>query len=74
MARQVVATLGLDMVRLEADMQAPEVTQRIAQDRQDAATLSVTKTPEYFVNGRQMQSFGRQQLQELVRGAVQRAY
>jgi len=74
MARQVVATLGLDMARLEADMQSPEVLQRIAQDRQDAATLNVTKTPEYFVNGRQMQSFGRQQLQELVRDAVQRAY
>ena len=74
MARQVVASLGLDMLQLTADMQTPEVAQRIAQDSQDAATLNVTKTPEYFVNGRQMQSFGRQQLRELVRGAVQKAY
>ncbi len=66
--------LGLDLVRLTADMRAPEVDQRIAQDSRDAAALQVTKTPEYFVNGRQMASFGRQQLLALVNDALQRAY
>lgn len=66
--------VGLDLVRLAADMRAPEVDQRIAQDSRDAAALQVTKTPEYFVNGRQMASFGRQQLQDLIRDALQRAY
>jgi protein-disulfide isomerase len=66
--------VGLDLVRLAADMRAPEVDQRMAQDSRDAAALQVTKTPEYFVNGRQMASFGRQQLQALINDALQRAY
>ncbi len=74
MARQVVAALGLDMAQLDADMRTAEVAERMARDRQDAAALGVEKTPEYFVNGRQMASFGRQQLQDLVRDAVRRAY
>lgn len=74
MARQLLAGLGLDMEQLAADMQAAEVAERMAQDSRDAAALEVTKTPEYFVNGRQMASFGRQQLQHLIREAVQRAY
>jgi protein-disulfide isomerase len=74
MARQVMAGVGLDLERLAADMAASDVAERMAQDRRDAAALNVSKTPEYFVNGRQMQSFGRQQLQGLIRDAVKRAY
>jgi protein-disulfide isomerase len=74
MARQVVAGLGLDLEQLTADMSAPEVAERMAQDSKDAALLNVTKTPEYFVNGRQMQSFGRQQLLSLIREALRGAY
>jgi 2-hydroxychromene-2-carboxylate isomerase len=74
MARQVVASVGLDMVRLAADMNAPDVAQRMAQDRSDAQKLGVKQTPEYFVNGKQMPSFGRQQLQDLVRQALNAAY
>jgi len=59
---------------LTVDMSAPEVAERMAKDSQDAALLNVTKTPEYFVNGRQMQSFGRQQLLSLIREALQGAY
>ena len=55
-------------------MKAPEVAQRIEQDRKDAKALDVTKTPEYFVNGRPLPSFGLQQLQTLVKDEVQKAY
>jgi|JI8StandDraft_1071087.scaffolds.fasta_scaffold197230_1 protein-disulfide isomerase len=74
LALQALAPVGLDLARLQADMRAPEVDQRIAQDRRDAEALQVSKTPEYFVNGRQMASFGRQQLQDLIREELQRAY
>ena len=74
LARQAIAGIGLNLEQLAADMHAPEVTQRIQQDIGDAAALNVTKTPEYFVNGRQMQSFGRQQLQNLVRETLQSVY
>lgn len=74
MARQVVATVVPDMAKLATDMNAPDVQQRMAQDRSDAQKLGVRQTPEYFVNGRQMESFGRQQLQDLVRQALNAAY
>ncbi len=56
------------------DMNSPEVAQRMEQDRNDAMALKVTATPEYFVNGRPMPSFGLQQLQTLVSEALQSAY
>jgi protein-disulfide isomerase len=55
------------MERLTADMHAVEVKQRIAQDKKDSVLLKVSATPEYFVNGRQLPSFGQQQLADLVR-------
>jgi len=54
------------MDRLRADMMAPEVARVIAQDVADARTLNVTKTPEYFVNGRPLPSFGFEQLTALI--------
>jgi protein-disulfide isomerase len=74
LALPIVAGLGLDMQRLEADMRAPAVGQRMALDMRDAERLNVKQTPEYFVNGRQMPSFGRVQLQQLVREALRDAY
>lgn len=73
-ARRVLAGTGVNVDLLEADMKAAEVEQRMALDRIDAAQLKVTKTPEYFVNGRQMQTFGRQQLERLVADELKRAY
>lgn len=73
-ALRVLSMAGLDMERLWADMSDSAVAERMAIDRRDAEALGVTKTPEYFVNGRQMTSFGRQQLQALVRSELDRAY
>jgi protein-disulfide isomerase len=69
-----IASVGLDMQRLAADVNSPEVTERIQRDLQDAKTLRVTATPEYFVDGRPMPSFGEQQLRTLVAEALQRQY
>jgi len=71
---QAIAGLGLNQERLMADMNAPEVTRRMEQDRNDAISLKVTATPEYFVNGRPLPSFGEQQLLNLVNEELQRAY
>lgn len=71
---QLVAGLGLDMERLQADMNSPAVTERVERDRADAKTLKVTATPEYFVNGQPMPSFGEQQLRGLVAGALAESY
>ncbi|WP_420473569.1 DsbA family protein [Noviherbaspirillum sp. ST9] len=65
--------LGLDMQRANTDMQSPEVTRIIQQDLADAQTLNVTKTPEYFVNGKPLPSFGYDQLKKLVDDALANA-
>jgi protein-disulfide isomerase len=71
---QAIAGVGLNVDQLMADINDPGVTQRMEQDRNDAMTLKVTATPEYFVNGRPMPSFGVQQLQDLISEALQSAY
>lgn len=63
--------LGLDLDKVRADMAAPEIANVIAQDLADARTLNVTQTPEYFVNGRPLPSFGYEQLKKLVDDALE---
>jgi len=62
--------LGLDMERLAFDMTAPEIARVIEQDLQDARTLNVSKTPEFFVNGKPLPQFGARELQNLVSEAL----
>ena len=66
--------LGLNLEQMKVDMNAPEIAQRIEQDLKDAKSLNVTKTPEFFVNGRPLPSFGLEQLQNLVKEALTKAY
>ena len=67
-----IAGVGLDMEQLRADMNTVEVMRRIEKDKQDSILLKVSATPEYFVNGRPLPSFGQQQLAELVREELQK--
>ena len=62
-----IASVGLDMDQLMVDMESIEVLTRMEQDKKDAITLKVSKTPDYFVNGRPLPSFGTQQLASLIR-------
>jgi protein-disulfide isomerase len=67
-----IAGVGLDMEQLQADMESPDILARMEKDQQDAVTLKVSKTPEYFVNGRALPSFGPQQLADLVREELEK--
>ena len=67
-----IAGLGLDMEQLEADMNSMEVMARMEQDKKDSIFLKVSKTPDYFVNGRPLPSFGQQQLANLVREELEK--
>ena len=58
--------LGLNLEQMRIDMHAPEIANLIAQDLADGETLKVNKTPEFFVNGKPLPSFGYEQLQTLV--------
>ena len=65
--------VGLNMARLETDMNNFDVKARMEQDKKDAVFLKVSATPEYFVNGRPLPSFGQQQLVNLVREELAKA-
>ncbi|MDP2680719.1 MAG: thioredoxin domain-containing protein [Rhodoferax sp.] len=66
----LLAPLGLDLVQLQNDANAPEVATLIARDLADAKTLNVTMTPEYFVNGKPLPQFGFAELKQLVDDAL----
>lgn len=66
--------LGLDLARLKADMADAAIARQIEQDLADARSLGVKKTPEFFVNGKPLPSFGFEQLKTLVDEALARAY
>ena len=73
-ARRILYALDLDQEKLTDDMNRSEVAQAIQQDMQDGQALKVRATPEFFVNGRPMPSFGYAQLSQLVKEAVVDAY
>jgi protein-disulfide isomerase len=71
---EALAGAGLDLDRIRHDMNSPEIAAVIVQDMEDAKALNVTMTPEFFVNGRPMPSFGYEQLKGLVEEAVADSY
>lgn len=71
-ALAVLGSIGLDVARLQADAQRDDVRARVAQDFADAKALRVAQTPEYFVNGRPLPTFGLEQLRTLVAQEVRK--
>ena len=67
-----IASVDLDLEQLEADLNSDEVQQRMDRDLQDSKTLKVVATPEYFVNGRPLPSFGQEPLANLIREELQK--
>ena len=66
LAWQAVERVGLDPRKLKSDMESADIGKLIQQDMQDAVTLNVTQTPEFFVNGKPLPRFGFDELQSLV--------
>jgi protein-disulfide isomerase len=69
-----IGGVGLDIRKLRHDMNTPEVAKVVQQGIADANKLNVKATPEFFVNGKPMPSFGYDQLKSLVDEAVAAAY
>jgi protein-disulfide isomerase len=74
LAWPLLARVGVNVDQAQKDMHAPEIEQLIRTDVEDTRLLNVTKTPEFFVNGRTMPSFGYEELQTLVREELAAAY
>ena len=71
---QFLPQAGVDIDRIRKDMNDPAITKLIDQDIADAKTLNVRKTPGFFVNGKPLQTFGYQQLQQLVLSELRANY
>jgi protein-disulfide isomerase len=74
LALKEVASVGLDMQRLQEDMQRPELARLMALDLNDAAALKVSGTPEFYINGRPLPKLGLDELKAAVDSAVREAY
>ncbi len=57
---------GIDIARAKADVDDPLIANILKQDMADAATLKVTATPSFFVNGKPLFDLGPDQLTALV--------
>jgi len=71
---QFLPKAGLNIEQLRKDIEDPALTALIEQDLADAKTLNVRKTPGFFVNGKPLQKFGYQQLQQLVNSELDANY
>jgi len=71
---QFLPEAGLNIEQVRNDMNDPEIAKLIEQDLADAKTLNVRKTPEFFVNGKPLPSFGYDQLIKLVGTELQANY
>jgi protein-disulfide isomerase len=60
------AELGLDVGRVRAAVAERRYAQKIERDRRDGQSLGVSKTPTFFVNGRQLARFSQQDLRALI--------
>lgn len=63
---QYLPMTGLDLAQLRKDLSDPAIAALIVQDKADVETLGVRKTPGFFVNGKPLQTFGYEQLKEMV--------
>lgn len=63
--------LGLDIEKLKKDMEDPKIQKIIDDEIAAGNDLGVRMTPSFFVNGKPLESFGYEQLRDMVRDALQ---
>ncbi|MBK6751785.1 MAG: DsbA family protein [Pyrinomonadaceae bacterium] len=58
--------LGLDMEKASAAIKSKKFDAKIEQDRKDGQAIGVRRTPTFFVNGRELATFGESYLRALI--------
>lgn len=74
LALKAVEGIGLQMDKLKADMAEPQLAQMIKQDMKDAVALKVSRTPEFFVNGKPLTTLGYDELRAMVVRELEQSY
>ena len=69
-----IGGVDLDIRKLRHDMESPEMDKIVQQDLSDARKLNVKATPEFFVNGKPLPTWGWEQLKSLVEDELAAAY
>ncbi len=59
--------LGLNIDQLKSSISDPKHATKIDRDMRDVGTLNVSRTPTFFVNGRQLARLNQQDLRTLIR-------
>lgn len=65
---------GLDIQKAKQDMNDARIAELLKQDAKDLATLKVTKTPSFFINGKPLKEFGPNGLRAQVENEIRAAY
>jgi protein-disulfide isomerase len=69
-AWELAGEAGLDLTKARKDALLPEIDRIIQLDMADAKSADVTKTPTFFVDGKPLLTFGKQELYDMVQVAV----
>lgn len=69
-AWELAGQAGLDVAKAKEKRTAPEIESILRQDDADRRAVGVTKTPTFFVNGKPLIEFGKQQLYDLVSSEI----
>lgn len=72
-AWQIAGSVGLDSPRAQRDGRSAAIASAIEEDTADVRRHMIRGTPTFFVNGRQLETLGPQQLLNLVSEEVQRS-
>ena len=70
--QRYAAELGLDVERIRAAVAQNRYAAKVERDRRDGQALGVTKTPTFFVNGRQLARFSQHDLRALIEDELKR--
>ena len=71
---QFLPTARVDVEQIRKDIRDPDLLAIVQQDLADGRALGVRKTPQFFVNGKPLLSFGRLQLKTLLDSEVAARY
>jgi protein-disulfide isomerase len=71
---QFLPSAGVDVEQIRKDIRDPDLLAIVQQDLADGRALGVRKTPQFFVNGKPLLSFGRPQLKTLLDSEVAARY
>lgn len=66
--------IGLDIQKAKQDMNDARIADLLKQDAKDLATLKVSKTPSFFINGKPLKEFGPNGLRAQVENEIGSLY